>query len=201
MVCELEKLKVLNDAKLVLNELIDLGPIWYHLKTSDIYKQETDENFFVSTVFWGSSSSLIRGLPWQKLIDFLKHVLILILFFEFQIQRLAREERDMLTQQVNTLSTQVEAQNQVVRKLEEKERLLQTNLAALDKELSMRQQAMEMHKRKAIESAQSAADLKLHLEKYHAQIKEMQITVADKTSSLEAEAFKTKRLQVRKFSY
>ena len=48
--------------------------------------------------------------------------------------------------------------------------------------------------RKAIESAQSAADLKLHLEKYHAQIKEVQITVAEKTSSLEAEAFKTKRL-------
>ena len=61
----------------------------------------------------------------------------------------------MLTQQVNTLSTQVETQNQVVRKLEEKERLLQNNLAALDKELAMRQQAMEMHKRKAIESAQS----------------------------------------------
>ena len=40
-------------------------------------------------------------------------------------------------------------------------------------------------------------NLKLHLEKYHAQIKEMQITVAEKTSSLEAEAFKTKRLQVR----
>merc|ERR1711899_136815 len=110
-----------------------------------------------------------------------------------QIQRLAREERDMLTQQVNTLSTQIEAQNQVVRKLEEKERLLQTNLAAMDKELSMRQQAMEMHKRKAIESAQSAADLKLHLEKYHAQIKEVQQTVAEKTSALEAEAFKTKR--------
>merc|ERR1712029_554631 len=111
-----------------------------------------------------------------------------------QIQRLAREERDMLTHQVNTLSTQVEAQNQVVRKLEEKERLLQNNLAALDKELSMRQQAMEMHKRKAIESAQSAADLKLHLEKYHLQIKEVQQTVAEKTSSLESEAFKTKRL-------
>ncbi len=48
----------------------------------------------------------------------------------FQIQRLAREERDMLTQQVNTLSTQVETQNQVVRKLEEKERLLQNNLVS-----------------------------------------------------------------------
>ena len=62
----------------------------------------------------------------------------------------------------------------------------------------MRQQAMEMHKRKAIELTQSSADLNLHLGKYHAQIKEMQITVAEKTSSLEAEAFKTKRLQVRK---
>ena len=71
----------------------------------------------------------------------------------------------------------------------DKERLLHANLAALDKELSMRQQAMEMHKWKAIESAQSAVDLKLHLEKYHTQIKEMQITVAEKTSSLEAEAF------------
>ena len=123
-----------------------------------------------------------------------QHYLTLDYFAHFQIQRLAREERDMLTQQVNTLSTQVETQNQVVRKLEEKERLLQNNLAALDKELAMRQQAMEMHKRKAIESAQSAADLKLHLEKYHAQIKEMQQTVAEKTSSLEAEAFKTKRI-------
>ena len=38
-------------------------------------------------------------------------------------------------------------------------------------------QAMEMHKRKAIESAQSAADLKLHLEKYHSQIKEVFFTI------------------------
>ncbi|KAI8434712.1 hypothetical protein MSG28_003238 [Choristoneura fumiferana] len=51
----------------------------------------------------------------------------------------------------------------VARRLEEKERLLQTTLSAVEKELLLRQQAMEMHKRKAIESAQSAADLKLHL--------------------------------------
>jgi len=112
-----------------------------------------------------------------------------------QIQQTAREERDTLIQQGTTLSTQVEAQNQVVRKLEEKERLLQSSLVAMDKELAMRQQAMEMHKRKAIESAQSAADLKLHLEKYHLQIEEVQQTVTEKTSSLEGEAFKTKRLQ------
>merc|ERR1711992_331087 len=62
-------------------------------------------------------------------------------------------------------------------------------------ELQLRQQAMEMHKRKAIESAQSAADLKLHLEKYHSQIKEVQQTVSEKTAALEAESFKTKRNQ------
>ena len=64
---------------------------------------------------------------------------------------------------VSTLNMQVDAQNQVVRRLEEKERLLQSSIAAAEKELMLRQQAMEMHKRKAIESAQSAADLKLHL--------------------------------------
>ncbi|XP_022918335.1 E3 ubiquitin-protein ligase Bre1 [Onthophagus taurus] len=112
-----------------------------------------------------------------------------------QLHKLAREEKDVLKEQVSTLSTQVEAAMLVVRKLEEKERILQNTLATAEKELALRQQAMEMHKRKAIESAQSAADLKLHLEKYHSQMKEAQQVVTEKTSSLEAEAYKTKRLQ------
>nr|NVI70120.1 Bre1 [Cucujiformia] len=112
-----------------------------------------------------------------------------------QLHKLAREEKDVLKEQVQTMTTQVDAANIVVRKLEEKERILQNTLATVEKELTLRQQAMEMHKRKAIESAQSAADLKLHLEKYHSQMKEAQQVVAEKTSSLEAEAYKTKRLQ------
>lgn len=80
-----------------------------------------------------------------------------------QLHKLAREEKDVLKEQVSTLTQQVETANLVVRKLEEKERILQNTLATAEKELSLRQQAMEMHKRKAIESAQSAADLKLHL--------------------------------------
>lgn len=82
-----------------------------------------------------------------------------------QLHKLAREEKDVLKEQVSTLTTQVDAANLVVRKLEEKERILQNTLATAEKELALRQQAMEMHKRKAIESAQSAADLKLHLGK------------------------------------
>ncbi|GFT22021.1 e3 ubiquitin-protein ligase Bre1 [Nephila pilipes] len=112
-----------------------------------------------------------------------------------QIHKLLREEKSMLTEQVMTFKNQVDAQNQVVRKLEEKERLLQTNVATVEKELSLRQQSSEMQKRKSIESAQSSADLRLHLEKYLSHLKEVQTTVAEKTSALQQEAFKTKRLQ------
>ncbi|XP_063698439.1 E3 ubiquitin-protein ligase Bre1 [Culicoides brevitarsis] len=112
-----------------------------------------------------------------------------------QMHKLLREEKQVLEDQVTTRDSQIEAMHIVLRKLEEKERILQNTVTTIEKELVLRQQAMEMHKRKAIESAQSAADLKLHLEKYHAQMKEAQQVVAEKTSSLEAEAYKTKRLQ------
>ena len=90
---------------------------------------------------------------------------------------------------------QVEAQNQVVRKLEEKERLIQNNLSTIEKELAFKQQAMELHKRKAVEAAQSAADLKLHLDKYLSQLKEAQSTVAEKTSALQEQSYRTTRAQ------
>ncbi|KAH9502828.1 E3 ubiquitin-protein ligase BRE1B [Bulinus truncatus] len=112
-----------------------------------------------------------------------------------QIQKLLREDKDVLTEQVAALQNQVESQNLVVRSLEEKERLLQNSLAAVEKEQAMTQQAMEMHKRKAVESSQTAADLKLHLDKYQAQLKEAQVAVAEKTASLEQEVFKYKRMQ------
>uniref|UniRef100_A0A2R5LCT0 E3 ubiquitin protein ligase n=1 Tax=Ornithodoros turicata TaxID=34597 RepID=A0A2R5LCT0_9ACAR len=112
-----------------------------------------------------------------------------------QIHKMLQEEKGTLAEQVATLQAQVESQNQVVRKLEEKERLLQNSLATLEKELSLRQQAAEMHRRKAVESAQSAADLKLHLDKYLAQLKDAQSIVTDRAAVLSQEAFKTKRLQ------
>ncbi|XP_060078358.1 E3 ubiquitin-protein ligase Bre1-like [Ylistrum balloti] len=112
-----------------------------------------------------------------------------------QIQKLLREEKEVLADQVNTIHSQVEAQNIVVRKLEEKEQILQNTLSTIEKELGLTQQAMEMHKRKAVESSQTAADLKLHLDKYQAQLKEATVLVAEKTGALEQEAYKHKRMQ------
>lgn len=67
--------------------------------------------------------------------------------------------------QITSLSKQLEAQNQVVRKLEEKEKVLLNTMTVIEQEGRMRLNASDMNKRKAIESAQSAADLKLHLGK------------------------------------
>lgn len=46
-----------------------------------------------------------------------------------------REEKEVLVDQVGTLQAQVEAQNLVVRKLEEKEQILQNTLSTVEKEL------------------------------------------------------------------
>ncbi|PVD32731.1 hypothetical protein C0Q70_08176 [Pomacea canaliculata] len=112
-----------------------------------------------------------------------------------QIQKLLKEEKEVLDEQGLTLQSQVKAQNQVVRSLEDKERILQNSLAIIEKEQSLTQQALELHKRKAVESSQTAADLKLHLDKYQAQLKEAQIAVAEKTGALDQEVFKYKRVQ------
>ena len=52
-----------------------------------------------------------------------------------QIQKLLREEKEVLAEQVATLQTQVEAQMLVVRNLEEKEQVLQNALSTAEKEL------------------------------------------------------------------
>lgn len=111
-----------------------------------------------------------------------------------QVHKLMREEKQVFHEQVTTIHNQLSAQNVVVRKLEEKERILQTNLLQVEKESSLRQQAMELHKRKALESTQAAADLKLHLGKYTAQLKELQASVGEKNAVTAKEAFKQRRL-------
>ena len=52
-----------------------------------------------------------------------------------QIQKLLREEKEVLADQVVTLQSQVEAQNLVVRKLEEKEQILQNTVTTMEREL------------------------------------------------------------------
>uniref|UniRef100_A0A8C3MPG1 E3 ubiquitin protein ligase n=1 Tax=Geospiza parvula TaxID=87175 RepID=A0A8C3MPG1_GEOPR len=69
--------------------------------------------------------------------------------------------------------SKVDAQLQVVHKLEEKEHLLQSSIGTGEKELGLRTQALEMNKRKAMDAAQLADDLKAQLELAQKKEKEM----------------------------
>nr|CAB3265658.1 E3 ubiquitin-protein ligase BRE1B [Phallusia mammillata] len=112
-----------------------------------------------------------------------------------QMQRLLQEEKVVLQDQAMTLHSQVEAQNQVVRRLEEKERALQTSLNTIEKELMLRSQAMDLHKRKAVEMAQVTEDAKKEMEKQKERLNILEESVDRKVESLEEEHFKLSRLQ------
>ncbi|XP_017274100.1 E3 ubiquitin-protein ligase BRE1B [Kryptolebias marmoratus] len=112
-----------------------------------------------------------------------------------QIYKLLKEEKEELADQVLTFKTQVDAQLLVVQKLEEKEGVLQSTLAALEKELTVRTQALELNKRKAVEAAQLAEDLKVQLEHTQAKLKEIQVSVAENRTARERESSNLKRAQ------
>ncbi|XP_020624247.1 E3 ubiquitin-protein ligase BRE1B-like isoform X2 [Orbicella faveolata] len=112
-----------------------------------------------------------------------------------QIQKQIREEMDVLADQVTSLNTHRETQTQLVKKLEEREKALQNAVTSLEKELNLRQQAMDLHKRKAIESAQAAQDVKIRFDSFQQQFQEAQESLSEQTRASEEEAFKSRRVQ------
>ncbi|XP_063245310.1 E3 ubiquitin-protein ligase BRE1A isoform X1 [Prinia subflava] len=112
-----------------------------------------------------------------------------------QIHKLLKEEKEELADQVLTLKTQVDAQLQVVRKLEEKEHLLQSSIGTGEKELGLRTQALEMNKRKAIDAAQLADDLKAQLELAQKKLHDFQEEIVENRVTREKEMFNFKRAE------
>ncbi|EMP29913.1 E3 ubiquitin-protein ligase BRE1A, partial [Chelonia mydas] len=112
-----------------------------------------------------------------------------------QIHKLLKEEKEELADQVLTLKTQVDAQLQVVRKLEEKEHLLQSNIGTGEKELGLRTQALEMNKRKAMDAAQLADDLKAQLELAQKKLHDFQDEIVENSVTKEKDMFNFKRAQ------
>ncbi|XP_030077458.1 E3 ubiquitin-protein ligase BRE1A isoform X2 [Microcaecilia unicolor] len=112
-----------------------------------------------------------------------------------QIHKLLKEEKEELAEQVLTLKTQVDAQLQVVRKLEEKEHLLQNNISTGEKELALRTQALEMNKRKALEAAQQADELKAQLELAQKKLHDIRDEIVENSVSKEKDTFNYKRAQ------
>ncbi|XP_064355596.1 LOW QUALITY PROTEIN: E3 ubiquitin-protein ligase BRE1B [Dromaius novaehollandiae] len=112
-----------------------------------------------------------------------------------QIHKLLREEKDELAEQVLALKAQVDAQLLLVQKLEEKERVLQGSLGAVEKELALRSQALELNKRKAVEAAQLAEDLRAQGEHVQGRVRELQACAAENRAAKDKESLSLKRAQ------
>ncbi|XP_076021093.1 E3 ubiquitin-protein ligase BRE1A [Genypterus blacodes] len=112
-----------------------------------------------------------------------------------QIHKLLKEEKEELADQLLTLKTQVDAQLQVVRKLEEKERLLQGTISTAERELALRTQALDMNKRKAQESALLSEEVRTQLEQVQQRLKLVRAEVVENSISREKESFNARRAQ------
>uniref|UniRef100_A0A8C1D7N2 E3 ubiquitin protein ligase n=1 Tax=Cyprinus carpio carpio TaxID=630221 RepID=A0A8C1D7N2_CYPCA len=112
-----------------------------------------------------------------------------------QIHKLLKEEKEELADQLLTLKTQVDAQLQVVRKLEEKERLLQGTISAAERELGLRTQALDMNKRKAQESVLLSEEVRTQLEGVQQRLSSVREEVIENSISREKESFNARRAQ------
>uniref|UniRef100_A0A671NB89 E3 ubiquitin protein ligase n=1 Tax=Sinocyclocheilus anshuiensis TaxID=1608454 RepID=A0A671NB89_9TELE len=112
-----------------------------------------------------------------------------------QIHKLLKEEKEELADQLLTLKTQVDAQLQVVRKLEEKERLLQGTISAAERELGLRTQALDMNKRKAQESVLLSEEVRTQLEGVQQRLSAVREEVIENSISREKESFNARRAQ------
>ncbi|MCP9258125.1 hypothetical protein DINM_001436 [Dirofilaria immitis] len=113
------------------------------------------------------------------------------------------EERERTEERISSLQNQIEAQQLMISKLEETEKLLRQKNSHLEHQLSpifirLIEQANDMHKRKAIECSQTSADYKAQLEKCSSQLNDAQQAVTTKTSQQEVDSFKIKRLEEEK---
>uniref|UniRef100_A0A672J495 E3 ubiquitin protein ligase n=1 Tax=Salarias fasciatus TaxID=181472 RepID=A0A672J495_SALFA len=112
-----------------------------------------------------------------------------------QIHKLLKEEKEELADQLLTLKTQVDAQLQVVRKLEDKERLLQGTISTAERELALRTQALDMNKRKAQDSALLSEEVRTQLEQVQQRLNLVREEVVENSISREKESFNARRAQ------
>uniref|UniRef100_A0A8C5PTQ9 E3 ubiquitin protein ligase n=1 Tax=Leptobrachium leishanense TaxID=445787 RepID=A0A8C5PTQ9_9ANUR len=112
-----------------------------------------------------------------------------------QIHKLLKEEKEELADQLLTLRTQVDAQLQVLRKLEDKEHLLQNSINTGEKELTLRTQALDLSKRKASEASQQGEDLRSQLEISQKKLRDLRDEIIENSANREKDSFNYKRAQ------
>lgn len=110
-----------------------------------------------------------------------------------ELLKLLREEKELLGEHTNALKNQRDSQQALLRKVEERERQVQSGVGILEKEMVLKQQAIEIHKKEATKHCLNFNELKATYDKLVEEINQIKGDIAEKTASLEAEQFKCKR--------
>ncbi|VDN59365.1 unnamed protein product [Dracunculus medinensis] len=118
-----------------------------------------------------------------------------------QYQKKMSEERERTEERLSSIQNQLEAQQLMIGRLEEKEKLLTQKNTHIEHQLRLMEQVAEMHKRKAVECAQTSADYKAQLEKCSGQLNDAQQALITKTTQQEADIYKIRRLEEDKNLY
>ena len=95
-----------------------------------------------------------------------------------------REEKEVLQEQISALNARHQSIEEVVRRLEEREKTLQAAVQSMEKEINLRAQAGEMHKRKALEATQQIAEATFKLESANKQLSEVRDTTAGRPKKI-----------------
>jgi E3 ubiquitin-protein ligase BRE1 len=77
------------------------------------------------------------------------------------MQKLLMEEKDLLHSQISNLTQEKNRMSEVMARLEERDKHQEASLVAMEKDLALKQQAMETLKKKAQESVQTSQSLQL----------------------------------------
>lgn len=110
-----------------------------------------------------------------------------------QVQKLLKEEKEILMDQINASNSRHQTVEEVVRRLEEREKTLQSAAQSMEKEINLRSQAGELHKRKVMEATQQVAECSFKMDSSGKQLNEAKETILEKNNRLEEEAFKCRR--------
>ncbi|XP_062501323.1 E3 ubiquitin-protein ligase BRE1A-like [Corticium candelabrum] len=111
------------------------------------------------------------------------------------LQQLLTEQQEGQVKHIAMLESQQQAQNEVCQRVEEREKSLQASMTAMEKEVTLRQQAMDSHRKRAIEAGQAVQEAKFQLEKQIEHIQQLQAALDSKTSAMEQESFRSRRAE------
>lgn len=111
------------------------------------------------------------------------------------LQKAIQDEKDLLSNHIVALSAEKSRLHELVNQMEQKEKATETALQALERELTVKQQVLEAHRKKALDSCQTLQECQLRTQDLEKQLLSAQKSVQSLVEQNEKESFLVRRGQ------